>query len=291
MNWLCWHVGTHADPKFKLISRATGAGLGDVLASWAIALERAAQSKPRGNAGSLTAEELAVCLDIDEEMCGKILDQFQSRNLIHGDGMIAKWGERQHGNDSVRKDTAKSGKTDNMPEKSGTSDGDPEVSGKIRKNPATGQDNTRHNKQEIDSAFAEFWLAYPLKKSKGQAERAYRKAFSEADAATLLAGAKRYAADPSRKLEFTKHAATWLNGKCWLDETPAQTALGESGGAGTGPVISDHDAQWRARLRGYKPGKHWHPNWGRKPEEGNRDIPPHVLAEWQAGIGQRGEVA
>jgi len=284
MNWLCWHVGTHADPKFKLIARSSGAGLGDVLASWAIALERAAQSKPRGNAGSLTAEELAVCLDIDEGLCGKILDQFQSRNLIHGDGMIAKWGERQHGNDSVRKDNAKSGRPEISSEKSGISDDDPEVSGKIRNVPEksgyiTRQDNTEHNKQERDSAFAEFWLAYPLKKSKGQAERAYRKASSEADAATLLAGAKRYAADPERKPEFTKHAATWLNGKCWLDE-PArnQAGMGSTAASG-GQSVSDERARWKLRHAGFKRSGYWLTDWGPKPGEPKCECPPDCMIE------------
>jgi hypothetical protein len=57
--------------------------------------------------------------------------------------------------------------------------------------------------------------------AKGAAAKAYRRIIRnrEATEAELLAGAMRYAAqrdgdDP----QFTKHPATWLNGKCWMDE-------------------------------------------------------------------------
>jgi hypothetical protein len=33
----------------------------------------------------------------------------------------------------------------------------------------------------------------------------------------ILAGAKRYAADPNREDEFTAHPSTWLNQDRWLD--------------------------------------------------------------------------
>ena len=145
MNWLCWHVGTHADPKFKLIARAAGVRLGDVLAAWAIALERAAQSKPRGNASSLTAEELAVCLDCEETEAAAILSGFTARGMISDDGSIAKWGERQNGNDSVRKENRKA-KADPEPESPAPEI--PENSGSDRKIPATTHNNTEHNKTE-----------------------------------------------------------------------------------------------------------------------------------------------
>jgi hypothetical protein len=73
--------------------------------------------------------------------------------------------------------------------------------------------------------FDEFWLFYPLKKAKGAAEVAFRRALSKAPAAAVLAGAQRYAAeaatDPGRWL---KHPATWLNARCWEDEPTASPA-------------------------------------------------------------------
>jgi len=71
----------------------------------------------------------------------------------------------------------------------------------------------------LDLDFLEWYMAYPRKVGKGQARRAYTAARKKTDHAALLAGAKRYADDPSRKPEFTKHPSTWLNAECWADET------------------------------------------------------------------------
>jgi hypothetical protein len=74
--------------------------------------------------------------------------------------------------------------------------------------------------------FVEFYRVYPLHVARGAAERAYRRiiAKGEATEAELLAGAMRYAAAQDGKdPTYIKHPATWLNGKCWLDE-PAPAA-------------------------------------------------------------------
>jgi hypothetical protein len=201
MNWLCWHVGTHSDPKFKLIARAAGVRLGDVLAAWAIALERAAQSKPRGNASSLTAEELAVCLDCEETEAAAILSGFTTRNLISEDGSIAKWGERQNGNDAQRKENRKS-KPD--PEPEAPEPEVPENSGNDRKIPATTHNNTEHNKtsdvvvtppprkREPKMALPRDWVADEI-----DIDFAKRMGLSDAEIVR----------------EQTKYAAYWTDGK------------------------------------------------------------------------------
>lgn len=67
--------------------------------------------------------------------------------------------------------------------------------------------------------FAEFYAAYPLKKARGAAVKAYSSAIKAGAApAVLLEAAKRYADSPHRSPQFTKHPATWLNQECWLDE-------------------------------------------------------------------------
>ena len=70
--------------------------------------------------------------------------------------------------------------------------------------------------------FAEWWLTYPKKVGKPQAEKAYKKALDECDHYNLLKYAVGYAMfrkgeDP----KYTKHPATFLNGKPWLDEPVA----------------------------------------------------------------------
>ncbi|WP_420961100.1 hypothetical protein [Brucella sp. IR073] len=71
----------------------------------------------------------------------------------------------------------------------------------------------------------QFWPAYPRKVGKGQAIKAYRSARKQADLAEILTGLRRYADERrGENPEFTKHAATWLNGQCWLDEPTVKRA-------------------------------------------------------------------
>ena len=86
------------------------------------------------------------------------------------------------------------------------------------------------------------YQVYPRHVARGAAERAYRRIVKngEATEADLLAGAMRYAAAQDGKdPTYTKHPATWLNGKCWLDEPcPSSNGLGQSelfrdGGSGS----------------------------------------------------------
>lgn len=74
--------------------------------------------------------------------------------------------------------------------------------------------------------FERFWSAYPLKKDKGHALTAWRKATRQASNDDIIAGAIRYRDDPTRKPDMTKYAEGWLNGQRWLDEyqQPAQPA-------------------------------------------------------------------
>jgi hypothetical protein len=53
--------------------------------------------------------------------------------------------------------------------------------------------------------------------------------------------------------------------------------------AGTGTVDRDSDQQWRARLRGYRPGGFWlEGDWGPRPESDRSRVPEPILAEWRA---------
>jgi hypothetical protein len=75
-------------------------------------------------------------------------------------------------------------------------------------------------KNEPDG-FDEFYRVFPRHVARGAAERAYRRIIKNGEAtdADLLSGAMRYAAAQDGKdPTYIKHPATWLNGKCWLDE-------------------------------------------------------------------------
>lgn len=70
--------------------------------------------------------------------------------------------------------------------------------------------------------FDKFWKAYPKKKAKGAAEKAWAKIPNRADTLTLILNALAWqTASPEWKKDggqFIKHPATYLNDKGWLDE-------------------------------------------------------------------------
>ena len=70
-----------------------------------------------------------------------------------------------------------------------------------------------------DPLFAAFWAAYPRKKGKGQARKAWPRAIAIADPADIIAGAERFAElRASEDPQYTAHPTTWLNGERWRDE-------------------------------------------------------------------------
>lgn len=79
-------------------------------------------------------------------------------------------------------------------------------------------------------SFEDFWRAYPRKVGKRAAMQAYVAAIREADPRDILAAAKRYAADPNRKPEFTAHPTTWLRQGRWEDEPLPARSSGQTGG-------------------------------------------------------------
>lgn len=91
--------------------------------------------------------------------------------------------------------------------------------------PKPDQEHSRGALGPYDSlpGFGEFWAAYPLKKAKRAASKAYRTALNRCggDPALIAKAAAAYRDDATREARFTKHPATWLNGDCWTDERPA----------------------------------------------------------------------
>ena len=69
--------------------------------------------------------------------------------------------------------------------------------------------------------FEDWWKLVPRKVGKGAARRAYAKALTLTDEATLFSAISRYA--ELRKVQderYTVHPATWLNQERWTDEIP-----------------------------------------------------------------------
>lgn len=87
----------------------------------------------------------------------------------------------------------------------------------------------------------EWWPQFPRHVGKAKAQEIYfrvRRAGVLAD--ELLAGAMRYSAERSGEdPKYTKHPATWLNGKCWEDEQLPPRPQGPSGGGDQRPRRSE----------------------------------------------------
>lgn len=72
---------------------------------------------------------------------------------------------------------------------------------------------------DAEREFDDWWSAYPRKKGKGQAVKAYRAARKKASAETILEALRSQRAHLTKEgVEFCPYPATWLNGERWDDE-------------------------------------------------------------------------
>lgn len=95
-----------------------------------------------------------------------------------------------------------------------------EVSHKPKENPSN-QPKQNPILGEVAQPFDDFWAAYPRKKGKGQAERAWTKACKHTDPGVIISAAVAFYQQCIRdgvESQFVPYPATWLNGERWLDE-------------------------------------------------------------------------
>ncbi|ARD42491.1 hypothetical protein [Actinomyces gaoshouyii] len=82
---------------------------------------------------------------------------------------------------------------------------------------ARGGPRTRTEREP--EGFAEFYDIYPRHVARRTAAKAYAKALSRATPETILAGARRLAADPNLpESRYIRYPATWLNADGWRDD-------------------------------------------------------------------------
>lgn len=93
MQWFRWHHGTVADPKFRTLARKAGQPVHVVLAVWAAVLEYASDNDPRGSIAGMEVEDIASCLDLDEEIVSAVLNAMQSK-VLDGE-TLSGWDRRQ----------------------------------------------------------------------------------------------------------------------------------------------------------------------------------------------------
>ena len=75
-----------------------------------------------------------------------------------------------------------------------------------------------YSPDELQVHFNDFWQAYPLKRGKGAAAKAYEKALDKVQPDHLLDRVRSFRDDPHRPHDFTPLATTWLNQERWEDE-------------------------------------------------------------------------
>lgn len=91
---------------------------------------------------------------------------------------------------------------------------------RFQRSPVSGATSyIRINGLDVPDAFDFFWLTYPRKVAKEGARRAFAKALQTTSADVILAGVRRFAADPNLpEKQFIPHPVTWLNRGSWDDE-------------------------------------------------------------------------
>jgi hypothetical protein len=177
---------------------------------------------------SEVAFQLRIC---DEEWCATKA-VFVSKNLINTDNKPAAWDRRQFVSDSsaarVSRHREKKKQECNVTVTPPDTDTDTEVN----QTPPTPQPSPRAKKTEsaapvgaagVGSGFAEFWLAYPRKVGKAEAERKWKTL--KPDAGAVLSAVKRQSASEQWRKDggrYVPNPSTWLHQRRWEDE-PAQS--------------------------------------------------------------------
>mgnify|MGYP003339921917 CR=1 FL=1 len=85
---------------------------------------------------------------------------------------------------------------------------------------------TNNHKPMYMPEFEEFWQLYPQKTGKGEAYKSWKKIKPDSKLRELISNAVgKYKLSKKVKEGFVKNPATWLNQRCWEDETQEEVAV------------------------------------------------------------------
>lgn len=80
---------------------------------------------------------------------------------------------------------------------------------------------------DADSKFGEFWHAYPIKKGKPNAFKAWQQALARgADPDAIIKAAQRYRDDPQRNPQMSKYPQGWLSDERYNDQAELPVSAG-----------------------------------------------------------------
>ena len=243
IDWFRWWHGSVSDPKFGAICVRAKCSLSEVLAVWVALLECASQSANRGDISDCPHDEIAWTLRIDVDLVRTICEEMEARGLV-SQGRIVSWERRQPVREDAIEDGSKTSteRSREHRERKKTdatqcnADATPQIrvdkEKEVNQHPPTPSANTGDNKKESASpvgsaggvsGFAEFWLAYPRKVGKGEAERKWKTL--KPDVGAVLSAVKRQSASEQWRRDggqYVPNPATWLHQRRWEDE-PAQS--------------------------------------------------------------------
>lgn len=109
--------------------------------------------------------------------------------------------------------------------------------------------------RSIQSRFEEFYSAFPIKKSKGQALKAFMKLNPDDDLLARMISAIGAQAEHRDRMLFAgqfvpewKYPSTWINAQCWDDEIPEPKREGAMFNRNPKPNYNHNDRAWAADI-------------------------------------------
>lgn len=230
IDWYRAYHGTVADPKFGLVAKRAGQRRGDVVAMWHLLMEAASAATDRGNPGAPDFETIDDLLGMDEGAAELIFGSMVGKGLINSiSGRLEAWDLRQPkrereeapSTERVREFRAKQRQLE-----LGNDEERHETDVKRQETPRV--EKSREEEKDTDLGFAAFWSAYPCRKAKQDAAKAWSKLKPSPDLqASILeaVAAQRQGEDWLKEGgRFVPHASTWLNAKRWQDEAPRRAS-------------------------------------------------------------------
>lgn len=185
--------------------------------------------------------EVAFQLRISDEEWASTKASFLAKNLITQDNKPSAWDKRQFASDSsaarVSRHREKKKQACNtdvtlQETKCNSVDTDTDTDTEVNQHPPTPSAKPVAKKTESaspvgsaggGSGFAEFWMSYPKKVGKAEAERKWKNL--KPDVGAVLSAVKRQSASEQWRRDggqFVPYPATWLHQRRWEDE-PVQS--------------------------------------------------------------------
>jgi hypothetical protein len=240
MDWFRWHHGSVTDPKFRLVAKKAQASVAEVVAVWAFVLETASQNPERGAFGEIDTEALDLALGMDDGTTDRILSAMHDRALI-ADGRIPAWDKRQPKREdstaAERQRLKRQREQELALAQAAAVTGDasravtqchaasravtPEEKREEKKDQKQDQEQKHERVPRSAGRFEDFWQAYPNKKGRKDAEKAWARKGLDAQADLILADVRRRQVhDRDWQRGYVPHGSTYVSAEGWRDGLP-----------------------------------------------------------------------